>query len=68
MPRVLGAGDAAAWLDGHPDTLRALAAGPVQDSVLATLTTTAVSRAVGNVANNGPDLVVPVPDAHNGGE
>jgi hypothetical protein len=36
--------------------------------VLATLTTTAVSRAVGNVANNGPDLVVPVPDAHNGGE
>lgn len=68
MPHVLGAGDAAAWLDGDPDTLRALAAGPVQGSVLATLTTTAVSRAVGNVANNGPDLVVPVSDAHNGGE
>jgi putative SOS response-associated peptidase YedK len=72
MPRVLAAsgttGDAAAWLDGDPDALRALADGPSDAGVLAALTTTEVSRAVGNVANNSPELLVPVPDAHNGGE
>lgn len=68
MPHVLGHRDAAAWLDGAPDTLRETAAGPVADEVLATLTTTEVSRAVGNVANNGPEVMAPVRDGHNGGE
>ncbi|MDN6509598.1 MAG: SOS response-associated peptidase [Corynebacterium sp.] len=63
MPRVLGADETAAWLDGGDGgdggdgERRALAATVASDDVRGVLRTGAADRAVGNVAANGPELI-----------
>lgn len=65
MPQVLGAAgsDVAgadrvrAWMDGDDDVLRGLAGSEPASGVLDALGTREVDRRVGNVANNGPDLI-----------
>jgi putative SOS response-associated peptidase YedK len=58
MPLILPAARWASWLAGGGDPVTLLA--PPQERLLAGIEVRAVRPAVGNVRNNGPDLVAPM--------
>lgn len=63
MPLFLDPDHADAWLDPTTDNVRDVldAAIDAAPAVAETLDVYAVSRAVGNVRNNSPELIEPVP-------